>query len=391
MTITIHHGFCTVTGKRAHALYEGDMPLVPATVYLRHLSENLGLEANTVLAQTYALKLFFIFLQKNKKSFWQLMPADITSFKHTLLNQGHEEGETTIQRRTVRQYVNALKGLIQYWRGLKDYDPIFDDRLAGIDGERRRIQKHGYLQHAQWSARIPNKLWRVRIPIKEQHDKKRYKGLTTEQCRVVTDALNQRKHRTDSETMLYYRDRAIWKFLLMSCLRKGELVRVRIEDVNQLLGIITLKDRLEDAKLGAMKTGPGTIYVTPVNPYWQYLDSWLLHGRWIAEEKLKSRGEKDHGLLFCNRDGGPLTQPAVDHMFGRLKDECKFNDDVMFHPHITRHTTASLMVDADVPLTEIQKYLRHTSIKSTEQYVHASAKKFRKSLETFWSTHNLNK
>jgi site-specific recombinase XerD len=133
-----------------------------------------------------------------------------------------------------------------------------------------------------------------------------------------------------------------------------------------------------------LKSGPGEVFVSSHNPYWRYLDSWLTEGRWIAEEILKARGLEDHGLLFCNRDGGPLTQAAIDHLFSRLKDACKFGPGVPFSPHITRHTIATLMVNSGVELTEVQKFLRHRSIQSTEIYSKISDAKFRQSLSEFW-------
>jgi site-specific recombinase XerD len=283
-----------------------------------------------------------------------------------------------------------VKGLIKYWRGLQDDDPFFYDRVAEIDGLRKRSHRRGPLLHTSWYSRIPNDLWQVKVPIFETHGKSRYKGLSRDQCRKVMFVLNRAPHRTDIETMLYYRDRAIWTFLLMSCLRKGELVRVRLDDVNPVTGTISLKDRPEDAWLGELKTGPGEVFVTAQNPYWRFLDSWLLEGRWIAEGRLKAQGKEDRGLLFCNRDGGPLTQAAVNHLFSRLKIECNFGPGVFLHPHVTRHTTASMMVNSGVELTEVQKFLRHKSILSTEEYAKVWDSKRRQAMEDFWGHFDVN-
>jgi len=196
--------------------------------------------------------------------------------------------------------------------------------------------------------------------------------------------LNRASRRTKMETMLFYRDRAVWTFLLMSGLRKSELCRIRCEDVNAIAGTISLNDRAEDAWLGELKTGPGEIFVTARNPYWKYLDSWLLEGRWIAEEMLRARGLDEHGLLFTNRNGDPLTQAAVDHLFTRLKATCGFSDEARFHPHITRHTVATLMLNIGVALTEIQRFLRHQSALSTELYAKVAAPNYRAAMERFW-------
>jgi len=366
------------------ALYDGSLPVIPATVYLRHLAENRYQAPNTILACAYALRSFFTFLGDNDRSFWELTPAIIKQFKRFNLSRRDQKGNFCVKRTTAQQYLSAVKGLVHYWRRGQDNYPFFADRRAELGGRAGRRRKQSPLRHASWQAEVGDDLWHVQVPQEERHNKPRYKGLSRDACRSVMLALNTAERHTDLETMLYYRDRAIWTFLLMSAVRKGELVRTRLEDVNQVTGVITLKDRPEDAWLGDLKTGPGEIYVTSQNPYWRFLDSWLTEGRWIAEEMLKACGVEDHGMLFCNRDGGPLTQAAVDHLFAKLKKACKFSREVPFHPHITRHTTATLMLDSGVELTEVQKFLRHLSIQSTEIYAKVSNAKLRQALERFW-------
>lgn len=384
MHITVQSGICPFTCKVTYALYEGDLPIVPATVFLRHLAVNADLDSNTLSAHAYALKSFFMFLHDNSTSFWKLKTANIKQFKRFYLSERNNDGELVIKRQTAQQYLRAVKHLIHFWRGLRDDDPLFADPNAELDGTRRIQHARGMLLHASWYSRIPNTLWRIKVPPKERHNKQRYKGLSAEACQVVMQVLNSTKHSTDTQTMLYYRNRAIWTFLLMTGLRKGELCRIRLEDINQAAGLVTLKDRPEDSWLGDLKTGPGEIFVATCNPYWKQLDSWLLEGRWIAEEKLKSRRVKDHGLLFCNQDGSPLTQAAVNHLFLQLKEDSKFDNKVPLHPHITRHTTATLMLNKRVDLMEVQKFLRHRSVASTEIYARVTDPNYRHVMEKFW-------
>lgn len=387
--ISVQSGVCPVTNRMACALYEGDMPIIPATVYLRHLADNDGLAHNTVLTYAYALKAFFSFLANKGVSFWKLTPGVVKKYKHYQVRRAVEVSNNSIMHQTAQQYVAVVKGLVQYWRGLRDGDPFFSDEASELDGTRRRHRAHGRLLHASWYTRVPNSTWRVRIPASARHQKYRYKGLTREQCERVMEVLNRAKHKTPIETLLYYRDRAIWAFSLMSCLRKGELVRQRLEDANANTGIITIKDRPEDRWLGDLKSGPGEVYVTTQNPFWTYLDSWLLYGRPIAEDILMERGEEDHGLLFCNQDGGPLTQAAVEHLFERLKEECKFGPETAFHHHIARHTMATLLLESGVELTEVQKYLRHRSVQSTQIYAVVTTNAFRRTMDRFWSIYKV--
>jgi site-specific recombinase XerD len=386
MLITVQKGPCLVSGQVVYALYDGEFPVVPATIFLRHLEANVALSTNTLSAAAYALKTFFEFLERNNVPFWRVTQATIKSYKRFYLGRRDAHGEYVIKRRTALQYLNVIKQFIGYWRGLREDDPLFIDYVSEVNGVRVRDRRRGALSHLSWYSRVPNTLWQIKIPRKQKKpSKKRYKGLSAEQGRKVMDVLSRAEHRTDVETMLYYRNRAIWAYMLMSLERKGEVVRTRLEDLDQRRGMIHLVDRPEDSWLGDLKSGPGEIFVTPNNPYWNFINSWLTEGRWIAEKMLKAKGESDHGMLFCNRSGGPLTQAAIDHLFRWLKEACKFK----LFPHITRHTMATLMLDAGVPLEEVQAQLRHANISSAEIYAKVSVQKLRASLKNFWQEFSL--
>jgi site-specific recombinase XerD len=370
----------------AYAIYDGLLPVVAPTIYLRHLRENDDLEPNTVESYGYALLIFFRFLEKEKLSFWQLVPADIKRFKRLLLTQREAEDGPRIRHRTAGQYLAMVKGLIQYWRGLNDDDPLFLDAAAEMDGARHRKYKTEKRLHKSWYERVPQTTWRVKIPQAEKQAMERYRGLSPEACRVVMDVLESADYHSDVETLLRFRNRAVWTFMLMTGLRKGELVRIRWDDVNQSSGMVYLRERSEDAWLGELKTGKGEIFVTPTNPCWRFLEQWLLEGRWIAEKRLKDAGLTDHGMLFSNHDGGPLTQAAVENLFARLKRACGFGDNVFFSPHVTRHTIATTMLNNGVGEEEVQQFLRHRSLESTRIYAKVSTARCREALQKFWAS-----
>lgn len=384
--LTVQRGICPIAKTISYTIYLGDLPLVPATVFLRHLQVNEELETNTLAAYAYALKVFFIFLFKNKVSFWNIQVSTIKQYRRFYLNAKNNKGKFNLKRYSAQQYLTAIKRLIHFWRGLKDDDPLLFDAVAQMDGVRRRQAMRGFLSHVSWRSGIPNELWKIKIPIKEDHNKPRYKGLSLKDAQSVMRCLNKARRVTEIQTMLYYRNRAIWTFLLMTGLRKGELVRIRLIDVDQKDGIIRLVDRPEDAWLGALKTGPGEVYVTSENPYWNYLNSWLMEGRWIAERILKAAGVEDHGMLFCNREGGPLTRTAVDNLFLTLKRDAGVSNPALIHPHAARHTTATSMLNNGVDLEKVQKFLRHRSKLSTEIYARVTDHEYRKQLEAYWAS-----
>jgi site-specific recombinase XerD len=386
MELNVETGMCPITGNITYAIYDGECPVVPATIYLRHLEVNRELRFNTLATYAYALKHFFYFLRRNKVSFSEISVSHIKLFKRIYLGRKDKERQFLIKRYTARQYLDAVRRMMHYWRGFRDDDPMFIDQVAEMDGVRRSRFRRGVLSHVSWHERVPNDLWHIKIPVKEKHVKPRYKGLSSDECRTVMRVLDRAKHATDAQTMLYYRDRAIWTFLLMSGLRKGELCRIRLDDINQTAGVITLKDRPEDAWLGELKSGPDEIFVSSSHPLWSYLNTWLLEGRWVAEEILKRRGMRDHHMLFCTRYGGPLTQAAVNHFFQQTKTDCGFDKNVLFRPHAARHTIATLMLNSGAAKEIVQKFLRHRSSASTEIYASVADNKYREAVRRFAKT-----
>lgn len=384
--LKVHCGICPITKTTSYVIYLGYLPLVPTAVFLRHLQVNEQLETNTLAAYAYALKIFFTFLFKNGVSFWDIKVSTIKQYKRFYLNAKNKKGEFNLKRHSAQQYLTIIRRFIHYWRGLNDEDPLLFDSVAQTDGVRRQQRMRGILSHASWQAGIPNELWKIKIPVKDEHNKPRYKGLSVSDAQAIMRYLNKAKRGTEIQTMLYYRNRAIWTFMLMTGLRKGELVRIRVDDADQKSGTIYLVDRPEDAWLGALKTGPGEIYVTSENPYWNYLNSWLMEGRWVAERMLKAAGEEDHGMLFCNQNGRPLTRAAVDDLFLNLKQGADVSRSALVHPHATRHTTATSMLNNGVDLEKVQKFLRHRSRLSTEIYARVTDPDYRKQMESYWAS-----
>jgi site-specific recombinase XerD len=387
--IKVEHGICPFTNTTSYMLYIGDLPLVPAAIFLLHLHVNEELETNTLAAYAYALKAFFTFLVKNNLLFWDIKISTIRQYRRLYLNEKNSDGKFRLKRHTAQQYLTAIRRLIHFWRGLHDDEPLLFDAVSERDGVRRLERKRGVLSHESWQSKIPNRLWKIKIGNKDEHNKPRYKGLQSKDARSIMRYLNKAKRKTEIQRMLYYRNRAIWTFLLMTGLRKGELVRIRLEDLDRSSGIIHLRERTEDAWLGALKTGPGDIYVTAENPYWNHLNSWLIEGRWVAEKMLKVNGQEDHGLLFCNNDGGPLTQHAVNNLFFTLRWNSGVSDPSRVYPHATRHTTATSMLENGVELDQVQIFLRHRSIQSTEIYARVTDIKFRSHMESYWNSMRL--
>jgi integrase len=173
----------------------------------------------------------------------------------------------------------------------------------------------------------------------------------------------------------------------MTGVRVGELCRVREEDLDLVAGTLRIVDRPEDAHLGDLKTGEGTVRFGQANPFLLPIDQWELYGRPVADRLASSPALKTAcQSYFRNLRGGPLTPRSTRGLMERIYVGCGLWKEMrQFSPHIARHTIASLMLDAGVSLNAIQAFLRHQNIATTEQYARLSDPVIRDAMSRFFA------
>lgn len=85
------------------------------------------------------------------------------------------------------------------------------------------------------------------------------------------------------------------------------------------------------------------------------------------------------GFFFQNRRGGRLSEQSVRNIvrkYGELVDY-----PVRITPHMFRHTTATLLLEADVDIRCIQQLLGHASIVTTQIYTNVAGAKQREIMQ----------
>ncbi len=86
---------------------------------------------------------------------------------------------------------------------------------------------------------------------------------------------------------------------------------------------------------------------------------------WLAERR---GGTGPEDAVFTNHAGGRLSKKQVYRVVSYAGKRLEVEG---VHPHLLRHTMASLLRERDTPLDVIRDRLGHASIATTEQYVHA--------------------
>jgi len=142
------------------------------------------------------------------------------------------------------------------------------------------------------------------------------------------------------------RDRAMILLLLRTGMRIGELLATRMGDINLQMQAITITE--------SEKTGSGRVAYFS-NDAAEALYDWLM----IRD------CSQDH--LFYGRGRKPLSYAAARVMFLKYIDEAGLSHKG-YTLHCLRHTLATSLLNARVPIEVVQIILGHTSLMQTQRY-----------------------
>lgn len=142
------------------------------------------------------------------------------------------------------------------------------------------------------------------------------------------------------------RDKMIVEVLYSTGCRVSELVNIKKSDINFEKREITVL-----GKGGKYRT----VYLNP-------------RAKMLIDKYLEQRTDDSPYLVLSLRKKDKITEEGVEHIFKRLQKKCNINKHI--HPHLMRHTTASIGLKRGMDVTSIQKMLGHASLDTTMIYAH---------------------
>jgi integrase/recombinase XerD len=151
-------------------------------------------------------------------------------------------------------------------------------------------------------------------------------------------------------TLAAYRDQAILELLYSTGLRRGEVVNLDVGDVDLLGGYCWVrqgkgrKDRV--VPLGRIACARLQGYLDAVRPA-------LVQGQ-------------ESGALFLNRFGGRLCGPGIYQLVKKAVARARLSP--ALSPHALRHAAATHMLRNGAPLRQLQEFLGHASVETTQVY-----------------------
>jgi integrase/recombinase XerD len=148
------------------------------------------------------------------------------------------------------------------------------------------------------------------------------------------------------------RDRAILELLYSTGVRVGELIRLKVYDVNLTAGQVQViggkgdKDRVVPL---------GKLACEAVGAY-------------LKEVRTRIRGAGPTGTLFLSSRGKPLHRSRVR---GIVHQYCRKAElDRVFSTHALRHACATHMLKNGASIRHVQEQLGHESLATTQIYTH---------------------
>ena len=156
----------------------------------------------------------------------------------------------------------------------------------------------------------------------------------------------------DIRTPLGQRDSLILEMLYATGVRVGELVNIKVGDID-----------LGRRNIIILGKGNKERFVTYGEYCEDILKTYLNNGRVILNIK-----QSDY--LFLNNNGGQLTDRGVRFILDKLIQKTSINKNIS--PHMIRHSFATHLLNEGCDLLTVQKLLGHESIKATQIYTHVT-------------------
>lgn len=162
------------------------------------------------------------------------------------------------------------------------------------------------------------------------------------------------KKRREETYKYWLRDIAVVETLFATGARVGEISNLRMENVNLNTGLIKIMGK--GGKERYIPIAVPEILVILKNYYKQN----------VAAIKMS-------GFFFVNSRGERYTEQSIRLMLKKYTKLAGIERNIT--PHMFRHSFATYLIEEGVDISCVQGILGHSSIKTTQIYIHVAAKK----------------
>ena len=348
-------------------LVDSNMKIISEVLDFTYTLEQKGLSPNTVKSYLEDLKIFYLWLEKEKLKFYEVKPSDIPNFIEFLDNR-RISGK--VSPATLNRYLATISSFFRHFEAMGGF--IEESPMVKVKGY-YPMEKRGYLRHISrnWDKNL-NSYFRRKVRKKADRKLLQQDILQTFYKTISTLWSN--------DESLKFRNQLIFRVLYETGYRVSELLHLKINDFDypepsSTVGNIYLIERHEPSLDRQLKTGERT---TPVsNSLLQAIDDYVLYHRPQVD---------DIDYIFVSHStanyGKPLTRVAIELIFNEIANasEVKY---FKLTPHALRHTHASELQNLGIDINVIKDRLGHSNIETTSQYAKPSVETLIKAHERY--------
>ena len=270
--------------------------------FLKYLEFQRGYSPNTMLNYGEDIDEFFIFLNNNKIKYNNLTYQNIRLYLMKL-------HDLKYKRTTISRKISSLRSFYKYLskENIMSDNPFL---LVSLPKKEKKLPSFLYYNELEDILNIPN----------------------------MEDPLGQR-------------NRLILEMLYATGIRVGELVKIKISDIDTFNRIISI-------------TGKGNKMRNVI--YGDYCGD--IMNIYLKDSYLKLLKNQESDYLILNHRGGNITERAIRYIINDIIDLSSLKKHVS--PHTLRHTFATHMLESGADLLTVQELLGHESLSTTQIYTH---------------------
>lgn len=198
-----------------------------------------------------------------------------------------------------------------------------------------------------------------------RYRQKRFRHLTVAEVRSIVDRIRAWPAEQQPTAQ---RDADLIQLLFLTGIRRAELARLRVQDVDTFRGELRIEGKTDDRTILVpedLKPILGRL-VAQARP-----DGFL-----VGPERPRRRAEAA-GAAPAPKDG----HDAISLVFARWKRLLRLTG-TPFSPHVLRHSLATHLVDGGLPIEKLRLLLGHSRIEQTAHYYHGRDAALRDAIAT---------
>ncbi|CAM1353770.1 tyrosine-type recombinase/integrase [Tenacibaculum halocynthiae] len=267
------------------------------------------------------------------------LPNHLKEFLYWLESHGHTELKT-VTTQTIKEYYQDLRLRPNQTRGGSLSKAYLNKHQQALKKFKEYLQKHNY------------KDFRIHLKTEKSNTQEKLNILTQQEIKELFTATNYSHHKTSFKL----RDKAILVIVYSCGLRRNEAVHLDVSD------IYFDKERVFVRKGKNYKQR-----FVPVNSYnLKILEDYMYEAR--PQLNIYNNTE----ALFISKQGKRMQGQSL---LNRLKAIIKITENKVLQEknitlHTLRHSIATHLLQQEVSIEIISKFLGHSSLESTQIYTH---------------------